>query len=189
MVPGGFARAPDLGGERLDQLDEGRTVAQDERDWDAADRRRGRARRARGRRRILEWRRRKRLPPAAQRPMAEFERALRRARYDQGEGLTLTRMERRFAGWPGAAGYVRALREQRYWGATAPPTADAAPRPPRGAGARRRGRPRLVGAAAAAAEAQNVNPGWVGERERRPPAGCPGSVDVRPGTINVATPG
>jgi hypothetical protein len=48
--------------------------------------------------------------------MAEFERALRRARYDREEGLTLTRMERRFAGWPGAAGYVRALREQRYSG-------------------------------------------------------------------------
>ena len=57
--------------------------------------------------------------------MAEFERALRRARYEQGEGLTLTRMERDFAGWPGAAGYVRALREQRYSGGAAPaPTAE-----------------------------------------------------------------
>jgi hypothetical protein len=124
VVPGGFARAPSLGGERLSQLDEGRRVAQDERDWTlligggvvlvALAAGGG----------LLEWRRRRRLPPPAQRPMAEFERALRRARYDQGEGLTLTRMERRFAGWPGAAGYVRALREQRYSGASAAPTAE-----------------------------------------------------------------
>jgi transglutaminase-like putative cysteine protease len=124
VVPGGFARAPSLGGERLSQLDEGRRVAQDERDWTlligggvvlvAIAAGGG----------LLEWRRRRRLPPPAQRPMAEFERALRRARYDQGEGLTLTRMERRFAGWPGAAGYVRALREQRYSGASAAPTAE-----------------------------------------------------------------
>ena len=66
--------------------------------------------------------RRRRLPPPAQRPMAEFERALKRAHYDGGQGLTLTRMERRFAGWPGAAGYVRALREQRYSGRVATPT-------------------------------------------------------------------
>jgi transglutaminase-like putative cysteine protease len=66
----------------------------------------------------------RRLPPPAQRPMAEFERALRRARYDGGPGLTLTRMERRFQGWPGAAGYVRALREQRYSGRAAEPTSE-----------------------------------------------------------------
>ena len=65
---------------------------------------------------------RRRMPPPAQRPMAEFERALKRANYDGGQGLTLTRMERRFAGWPGAAGYVRALREQRYSGRVAAPT-------------------------------------------------------------------
>ena len=46
--------------------------------------------------------------------MAELERALRRARYDGGPGMTLAGLERAFAGWPGAAGYVRALREQRY---------------------------------------------------------------------------
>ena len=65
---------------------------------------------------VLERRRRKRLPPPALRPMAEFERALRRARYDPGPGVTLTGIERAFAGWPGAAAYVRALREQRYSG-------------------------------------------------------------------------
>jgi hypothetical protein len=54
--------------------------------------------------------------------MAEFERALRRARYDRGPGLTLTGLERAFSGWPGAAGYVRALREQRYSGRPASPT-------------------------------------------------------------------
>jgi hypothetical protein len=33
-------------------------------------------------------------------------------------------MERAFTGWPGAAGYVRALREQRYSGRPAQPTAE-----------------------------------------------------------------
>jgi protein-glutamine gamma-glutamyltransferase len=70
----------------------------------------------------LERRRRRRLPPPAQRPMAEFERALRRARYDAGPGATLARLERAFAGLPEAAGYVRALREQRYSGRVAAPT-------------------------------------------------------------------
>src|SRR6185369_2722479 len=67
---------------------------------------------------------RRRMPPPAQRPMAEFERALKRARYDGGDGLTLTRMERQFSGWPGAAGYVRALREQRYSGRVAAPPSE-----------------------------------------------------------------
>ena len=43
---------------------------------------------------LLERRRRRRLPPPAQRPMAEFERALRRARFDGGPGMTLSRIER-----------------------------------------------------------------------------------------------
>ena len=73
---------------------------------------------------ILETRRRRRLPPAALRPLAEFERALRRARYDAGPGVTLTALERAFAGWPGAAAYVHALREQRYSGRPAAPTRD-----------------------------------------------------------------
>jgi hypothetical protein len=54
--------------------------------------------------------------------MAELERALRRARYDGGPGLTLSGLERAFAGWPGAVGYVRALREQRYSGRQVVPT-------------------------------------------------------------------
>jgi transglutaminase-like putative cysteine protease len=70
----------------------------------------------------LERRRRRRLPPPALRPMAELERALRRARYDGGPGMTLAGLERSFAGWPGAAGYVRALREQRYSVRSAVPT-------------------------------------------------------------------
>ena len=121
-APGGLPGAPSLGGERLSELDEGRALAQEEgiSPWLvgllaiaglgvlAAL--------------VLAWRTRRRRPPPALRPMAEFERALRRARYERGEGLTLTRMERRFAGWPGAAGYVRALREQRYSGVPAAPT-------------------------------------------------------------------
>jgi hypothetical protein len=54
--------------------------------------------------------------------MAEFERALRRARYHRGPSTTLAGMERAFSGWPGAAGYIRALREQRYSGHPATPT-------------------------------------------------------------------
>jgi transglutaminase-like putative cysteine protease len=71
---------------------------------------------------LLERRRRRRLPPPAQRPLAEFERALRRARRDGSPGMTLSGFERDFSGWPGAAGYVRALREQRYSGRPAAPT-------------------------------------------------------------------
>jgi transglutaminase-like putative cysteine protease len=71
---------------------------------------------------VLGVRRRRRRPPPAQRPLAEFERALRRARYDAGPGATLAGLERAFAGRPGAAGYVRALREQRYSGRPTAPT-------------------------------------------------------------------
>ncbi len=56
--------------------------------------------------------------------MAEFQRALRRARYDGGPGVTLAGLERAFSGWPGAAAYVRALREQRYSGRAVAPTAE-----------------------------------------------------------------
>jgi transglutaminase-like putative cysteine protease len=120
---GGAQGAPDLGGERLSDLESGRALAQEE-----------------GSSRLLlvgggvlavaaliggvllERRRRRRLPPPAQRPLAELERALRRARFDGGPGLTLSGIERSFTGWPGAAGYVRALREQRYSGRPAAPT-------------------------------------------------------------------
>ena len=94
-----------------------------------------------------------RLPPPAQRPMAEFERALRRARYDAGPGVTLARLEHAFAGWPGAAAYVRALREQRYSGRPAAPTRRQRRVAPRCAGPQRRAPARVVGAAAAGAHA------------------------------------
>jgi hypothetical protein len=71
---------------------------------------------------LLERRRRRRLPPPALRPLYEFERALRRARFRGGPGMTLSRFERDFSGWPGACGYVRALREQRYSGRSTAPT-------------------------------------------------------------------
>ena len=73
---------------------------------------------------LFERRRRLRLLPPAQRPLAEFERALRRARFHGGPGMTLSRIERELSGWPGAVGYVRALREQRYSGRPAAPTAE-----------------------------------------------------------------
>ena len=85
---GALARAPTLGGERLSDLDEDRWPAPDDGDWHAdLDRRRRRARRGRGRAAAcFERRRRKRRPPPAQRPMAEFERALRARPLRRGDG-------------------------------------------------------------------------------------------------------
>jgi transglutaminase-like putative cysteine protease len=117
--------APDLGGERLSDLESNRSLAPDEGTgtgtWIALG---VVAVALLGGALLLERRRRRRLPPPALRPLAEFERALRRARYESGPGMTLTGFERRFSGWPGAAGYVRALREQRYSGRAASPTAE-----------------------------------------------------------------
>jgi len=56
---------------------------------------------------------RRRLAPGPA-ALAELERALRRARRSLAPGTTLSGLERRFGGSPGAAGYLRALREQRY---------------------------------------------------------------------------
>jgi protein-glutamine gamma-glutamyltransferase len=120
---GGSPTAPDLGGERLSDLESNRALAPEESTspltWvlfglGAVVVLGGGA--------VLERRRRRRLPPPALRSMAEFERALRRAHYDGGPGMTLSGFERSFSGWPGAAGYVRALREQRYSGRPATPT-------------------------------------------------------------------
>ena len=119
---GRSAVAPDLGGERLSDLESNRVRAQDEGTsaltWIlfgllAAI--------VLGGATVLQLRRRRRPPPAL-RSMAEFERALRRARYHRGPSMTLAAMERAFSGWPGAAGYIRALREQRYSGRPAKPT-------------------------------------------------------------------
>ena len=122
---GGSAGAPDLGGERLGDLESGRALAEEEGSnaaWAIAGGVLAGIALLAGA--LLERRRRRRLPPPAQRPLAEFERALRRAGFDGGPGATLSRIERSFSGWPGAAGYVRALREQRYSGRPAAPTAE-----------------------------------------------------------------
>ena len=64
--------------------------------------------------------------PHRRRPaLTELERALRRTRRGPAPGTTLQALEPRFARSPAAAGYVRALREQRY--AAAAPDADPAP--------------------------------------------------------------
>ena len=47
-------------------------------------------------------------------PTSELERALRIAGGGLAPATTLTALERRFAASPPAAGYVRALRAQRY---------------------------------------------------------------------------
>ena len=119
-----LAGAPDLGGERLSDLESGRALAQEEgTSWVtiALGGAAGLLALAGG---AVVLRRRRLRPPPALRPLADFERALRRARFDAGPGTTLSAMERTFAGWPGAAGYVRALREQRYSGRSAIPTAE-----------------------------------------------------------------
>src|SRR3954471_22803479 len=63
-------------------------------------------------------RRRRGAPP----PLSELERALRRARREPAPATTLHALELRFAGTPAAAGYVRALREERYRETPAHPT-------------------------------------------------------------------
>ena len=73
---------------------------------------------------LLQRRHDRRRPPPAERPLADFERALQRARVDGTNGVTLTGLEQRFRGWPGAVGYVRALRDARYSGHAAEPTAE-----------------------------------------------------------------
>jgi protein-glutamine gamma-glutamyltransferase len=55
-------------------------------------------------------------------PLSELERALRRTRREPAPGTTLHALELRFAATPGAAGYVRALRESRYRETAAHPT-------------------------------------------------------------------
>ena len=73
----------------------------------------------------LLWRRRRRRAgaPEAAIVVAELERALRRARRHPGPGTTLRALEERFARSPAAAGYVRAVRDLRYGGRPAAPTA------------------------------------------------------------------
>ncbi|WP_028065110.1 transglutaminase family protein [Solirubrobacter soli] len=57
---------------------------------------------------LRRWRRG--APPA----LNELERALKRTRREPAPGTTLHALELRFANTPAAAGYVRALRENRY---------------------------------------------------------------------------
>jgi protein-glutamine gamma-glutamyltransferase len=61
-------------------------------------------------------RRRRRRLAAGWGPLAELERALRRARRAPRPGTTLNALEAAFGRSPAAAGYVRAIRDQRYGG-------------------------------------------------------------------------
>ena len=64
-------------------------------------------------------------PPAARAAPAGRVRARAGARaLRRGPGTTLSAWSARSRGWPGAVGYVRALREQRYSGRPAAPTAE-----------------------------------------------------------------
>jgi transglutaminase-like putative cysteine protease len=64
------------------------------------------------------WLRRRRVAA----PAGELERALERAGLEPLGGTTLTALEQHLHWWPGAVGYVRAVRDQRYRGARAGPT-------------------------------------------------------------------
>jgi hypothetical protein len=67
---------------------------------------------------LAAWllRRHRRRLAAGWGPLAELERALRRARRAPGPGTTLNALESAFGRSPAAAGYVRAIRDQRYGG-------------------------------------------------------------------------
>jgi hypothetical protein len=67
---------------------------------------------------FLAYRRRGRRPG----PLLELERALQRTRRAPGPGATLQVLEASLARSPEAAGYVRALRNQRYAAGGGPPT-------------------------------------------------------------------
>ena len=67
-------------------------------------------------------RRHRRLIAAGWGPVAELERALARTRRAPGPAATLSTVEALFTRTPAAAGYVRALREQRYSGHGAVPS-------------------------------------------------------------------
>jgi transglutaminase-like putative cysteine protease len=119
----GTASAPDLGGERLGDLESNRALAPQEGTstltWILFGIASALIMTAAA---LLQRRHHRRRPPPAQRPMADFERALQRARVDGAHGVTLSGLEQRFRGWPGAVGYVRALRDARYSGHAAEPT-------------------------------------------------------------------
>ena len=67
-------------------------------------------------------RRHRRFVAAGWGPVAELERALARSRRAPGPAATLSTVEALFRQTPAAAGYVRALREQRYSGREAAPS-------------------------------------------------------------------
>jgi hypothetical protein len=64
----------------------------------------------------------KRRPLMDRSPLHDLQRALRRAQLDAGPATTLAGLERRFAGTPAAAAFVRTLREERYRGGAGKPT-------------------------------------------------------------------
>jgi transglutaminase-like putative cysteine protease len=74
---------------------------------------------------LVGWRRRRRSAGPRddwRESVAELERALRRVGRTPAPGLTLRALEAGFASSPGAAAYVRVLREQRYRGGGRAPT-------------------------------------------------------------------
>ena len=145
--------APDLGGERLSDLESGRALAQEDGRTGSRSRivgRRGARRAGRRRPSCSSGAAAAGCPPPAQRPMAEFERALRRARFDGGAGhdaVGARARVRRLAG----RGRLRARAARAaLLGPAGRADRRAAPRPARRARPRRGNAARVVGAAAAA---------------------------------------
>jgi hypothetical protein len=71
---------------------------------------------------LLAARRLRRRSEGGDPRLAELERALHRSGRPPGPGTTLRGLERTFADEPGAAAYVRAVREARYGHGGPPPT-------------------------------------------------------------------
>ena len=113
--------APDLGGDI--RSDPGRGVAATDggTPWTLIGIAAALALMAAGAARWLTRRHRRRVA-AGWGPVAELERALARARRAPGPAATLSTIEAVFSRAPAAAGYVRALREQRYAGRAAAPS-------------------------------------------------------------------
>ena len=155
--PGGSATRPDLaGGGGLDPRTGLAVAAEDARRGGATPAARRLAALPLAARGVLAVRRWRRGAPA---PLPELERALRRTRRRAGPGRDPAGARGSFARSPDAAGYVRALRDQRYRGRGEPPTARPAPRAAVRAGTRRRAArtpARVVGAAAEASAPGSV---------------------------------
>jgi len=113
--------APDLGGDVRSDRGRGLAAVEEGTPWTAIGIGAGVLLLVAG---LGRWllRRHRRFIAAGWGPVAELERALERTRRAPGPSATLSTVEALFSRTPAAAGYVRALREQRYAGHGGAPT-------------------------------------------------------------------